>query len=497
MALNKDQEEFLNRLTSVTDKLKAGKEVEKAAGTTAEDITGTLSKDLKNGDANKPEVFTDPLRKCFETLASTNKGWAGLGTSKALDDPHAFLRAKAAGDENRYVVSGGKLAGMMETLLLKGAQKEGSTLQQWMDASGRRGAIEEAIERACSSKAFGDGTGAVSKAFDSTAAGPLIREDIAPIIYETYNRKYPFLERVGAIPSNGLVHSYRTRTSIGKAKLVGELGDLTGANAQSVYARKLQANIAVMASRRQISLKAQYAVQHSGMGGAFNLTGPNNLELDAAFTSIANLNQALLFQGNFSGSNAATLDSEDGLYDENGMDGLRYLLKGAGTALNKGSDTFVDVLNKAIGQIINAGGNVDDILIPMSVGARIAINKEFQPLLRVLREEAGGAIPTNLSTGGFVSVADMIAKFMTVPAGAQDEGIGYYTYSSAATEDVNVIDPNGLQEAYLGSSIPVVLELPVGFNNNLSNVYVVFVMKGLVLYVETFHRKVRIPKQTV
>src|SRR6185369_634082 len=107
-----------------------------------------------------------------------------------------------------------------------------------------------------------------------------------------------------------------------------------------------------------------------------------------------------------------------------------------------------------------------------------------------------GGVPTHLASNGLITVADPLSRFMPIPADAQANGIGYYTYSAADTEDMYVVDPAGIGLAYLGSPTPAILELPVGFNNALSNVYVPFVMHGLTVFVTKFNRKIRIPRVT-
>ena len=495
-----EQKEFLARMEALSGTLAGGAAVSKAAGTQPDAATApaggeTVAKSMKDERESGEQVPV--VQKCFEELATVSKAAYGqLVSQPVLDDPHGFLRRKSAATEgrpSRYLISDGQLGGMIETLLRKSAGKAGVPLANF-------GLMQSALEGALSEGAFGDAGGLVSKALDSGAgsAGPLIRTDIEPLLREAYLRKFPALEVIPTIPSNGLTHSYNVRTADGSAVTVSEMGDLVaaGADSQSTFSRKANANIAILASRRGISLKAQFAVAQSGM--PYDLSGPDNLEVIGAMQAIARLDQKLMLQGNFSTA-AKTLNDEEGVTDGNGYDGLRTLLKGAGTSITKGADTYLDAIDRAVGQIINAGGDVDNLLIQLSVGSRRAVNQEFQQVLRVTNQAPAGGFANNLSANGVVTVADIVSKFQNIPASAQAQGLGYYTLDGGATflEDINVIDPNGLRMAYLGSPTPVVLELPVGFNNQLSNVYIIFLMHGLVLYIDSFHRKVRVPRQTV
>jgi hypothetical protein len=103
-----------------------------------------------------------------------------------------------------------------------------------------------------------------------------------------------------------------------------------------------------------------------------------------------------------------------------------------------------------------------------------------------------------LSANGLITVSDYLSKFMNVPADSQGTGIGYYNLPGPiATEDIFILDTNGIAIPYLGSPNPVVLELPLGYNGVLANVYIIFMMNGLMVEIENFQRKLRIPKTTV
>lgn len=484
-------EELLAELNGTAKRLADGNAVKQIAETAPNADPQVESKALSPDEMR--EQFADPLRKNFEDLAAAERGFAVLGSSKHLDNPYEILRAKS---DIGYRVSNAQVGGMIATLLQKGARREGTPIGEWLSKSGQSGAIETNIERALSKGMFGDMGSGISKALDSGggSGGPLIRTDIEPLLREAYLRQFPALDVIGTEPANGLVHSYNVKTATGDAVTVAEMGDVTAANADSTFVRKANSNIAIIVSRRGISLKLQYASAQSGMN--YGLSGPQNTEIISGLTAISRKNQSLLLQGNFATA-SKTLDDEEGLTDANGYDGLRALLKGGGTSITKASDeNFYDAIDRAVGQIMNAGGDLNSIIGMMSVGGKRLLNSELQVYMQRLNNDTS---PTNLNIGGtgLMTVAETTSRMMAVPASAQGQGVGYYTLSSVATEDAFVVDPNGMSLAYLGSPNPVILELPVGFNNTLSNVYIIFLMNGLVLFVDGFHRKVRIPKQTV
>lgn len=490
--MSRKLEEILEDLNKNVGAMHNGQKVANVAGTVPPPADDEIvSKQLSPEDLNRK--FEDPLRKNFEDLAVAEKGYGVLGSTVVSENPYEFIRAKS---DLGYKVSNAKLGGMIATLLHKDAQRGGTPIGEWLSNSGQKGAIETNLERALSKGLFGTHGGAVSKALDSGggSGGPLIRTDIEPLLREAYLRQFPALDVIQTEPANGLVHSYNVKTASGEAVTVSELGDLTAANADSTFVRKANSNIAIIVSRRGISLKLQYASMQSGM--SYGLGGPENTEIVSALQAISRKNQALLLQGNFSTA-SKTLDDQEGVTDVNGFDGLRTLLKAGGTSITMaGGDKLYDLIDRAVGQIMNAGGDVESILGLMSVGGKRLLNSE---LLQFLRRTNDDMNPTNLDMGGsgLMTVAETVARMKPVPASAQNQGVGYYTLSSVATEDVFVCDPNGMSLAYLGSPNPVILELPVGFDNRLANVYIVFLMNGLVLFIDGFHRKIRISKQTV
>lgn len=451
---------------------------------------------------------SDQLRKHFENIAKASPTLAHFGTTKALEDPVGHLRATYTdiGGRQRYRVSDGELEDAIQLCLSEGRANgknpAGTPVWEWAGKNNQQSAVAQAFDIGCRKGVFMEEkslNSSLSKALEtgsgSTSGGPLIRVDIEPLLREAYLRKFPLFDMIRKFPANGLVHSYNQRTDPGTAGLVAELGDLSATDSESTYVRKANSNIAVMAARRQISLKLQYAVAQSGM--SFDVSGSGNLEVIGALQSIASLDQALICQGNYTTS-TGTVSNEDGAYNNLGFDGLRTILKDSSTAIDKAStDSYLRRINQAVADVVNSGGSVDNLVILCSLYAKMDIeDSELLSFLRVMNTTPSGGFPTNLASNGLTTVADTLTRLMPIPANSQSTGIGYYTYSAASVEDMYVVDPAGIGLAYLGSPTPAILELPVGFNNALSNVYVPFVMHGLTVFVTKFNRKIRIPRVT-
>lgn len=489
------------RLLKAVQKLGNGAAAQAAAGTPAAPAateaggTAPVAATSKSGRFNGTDS-TDPLRKGCETLARLHKGYSILGSDRVLEDPAAFLMQKDA--SGNYKVSGAHLGGMITSLIKLNEGKEGVPFEEWASKSGQKSLIEQSFEAGLKGGVFdADSMGALSRALDSTggSGGPLVREDVEHMIRIGYLRRFPAAEAFNAVPANGIEHVFNIETSPGDASTLDELGDLATTDSDTAYDRG-RTNVAILATRRAVSLKLQFASAQSGMN--FGLTGPTNRNVMGGITAIANKDQSLVLQGNY-GVNTGTLSNEDGLYDAKGFTGLRQTLKDAGTSITKADDeSWLHVINKAIAQIANAGGNVEDLLVLRSFGVSLNIDAELQQFYRIEKEAPAGGVDSALSRVGIRNVAGALSKFQAVPSGSQGQGIGYYDIAGPTTvEDVYVCDPNGIEKPYLGSPTPTVLELPIGFNGRLSSVYVIFLMTGLAVFLPGFHRKIRSPRQVV
>lgn len=503
-------QETLAQLNGTIQKLAEGNSVSKIAGTQppaapgvtdpAEDPAQFIQSKGIRGD-RIDEAFVDPMRKNFESLAKASPShFAALGSTKVLDDPYSYVREKDA--NGTYRVSNAQLDLMIRGLMAvndtraKAVEGGASDFAEFSEKSGNpTGSIQECLFNAAQHKQFGENSDMIMKVLDTSAAAPLIRTDIEPLLREAYLRYFPAYDMISKIPSNGLRHTWNLKTAPGTADFVSELGSLAATESNSTYSQPTSTNIAVIAAQRSISLKAQYASTQSGMN--FNLAGSGNTEVVSAMQAIANKVQATIFQGNESVV-SKTADDEDGATNALGFTGLRQQLKGGAYSITKASETFLQIIRKGVAQLYDGGADLNSILMFLSVGAQSAVDSELQQYLRILKSEDGGPTPANLGSTGLAMLAGILARPQMVPAqGTQTNGVGYYTYSAAATEDIYLLDPNGIALPYLGSPNPTLLQLPLGYNDKLANVFIPFTMIGLSIYIKNFNRKIRIPKQAI
>lgn len=510
-------DDYLSTINQITQRLERGRAARTAAGHVGhnaqviEPASAVVVTKETDADGAAPlqkaaQARQGMLQKQFLGLLQDNKLRKSLSFLEADDDalefPEEFLRKKAPGINNElaYVVKDWQLEALTQCLLMKGNKEEFATpVHQWAEMGNAAALAEKVSDMARAGNPLGV---ALAKALDTSTGANLIRTDLEPVLYEAYRRRFPADELIPRVRSNGLVHTYNQITDPGAAVTTDELGTTIGSNfVNQTYARKTSTNIAVIISPRAIGLKLFYAVNQSGMS-AFNLgMSDSNLEIRGAMRAIADKNQSLIFQGNQTDNSSAGISTEKGAYDANSFDGLRIQLKASGTAITKGnSQAFVDVFDQAVGAVVDEGGDSESVWLFMSQKVRRAINRELFPYSQLVNGGGGGPINNNLSNAGLMTVADWRARMVNVPGKAQGQGLGWYTFDpgsgNATYEDGYVLDPEGIQLAWLGSPTPQILELPTGTTLNLSTVYIPFLMNGLVVRVLPFNRKVRVPQQS-
>jgi len=320
----------------------------------------------------------------------------------------------------------------------------------------------------------------LTKALDSSGASALIRQDLEPILYELYIRQFPAWTRIAKEPANGLVHAYDRLTSYGDAQFMTELGTVT--DDTSTYERATTP-ISVIATRRGVTLKSQFAVQAGGM--SFN---PEQLELQGGLRSIAHKMQKTIFQGNASASGGSS-STEDGAYDANGFDGLRKLLNTvravdvdptAGTP-----EDMREALNEAAITAMQNAGNVGIAFLDPVTKGQFDVQQDANVRYMNSFTDVAPGVLTNA-----VNTVFGPTPLFTVPG----DSIGSYTYSGNTVSDIYLMDESVWSVPYLGSDGPTVLDIPVGISGQLTRLFIIFGMWGHALKATQFCNKVRVQR---
>ena len=330
----------------------------------------------------------------------------------------------------------------------------------------------------------------IQKAIDTSSASALIRQDLEPLLYEVFVRIFPAYDRFGKEPANGLTHAWNQITDYGDAVFMSELGTVT--DDKSTYVRKTT-NVAILATRRGLSLKSKFAVIAGGM--QYN---PEQIELQGGLRSIAARMQRTIFEGNAADS-GGTADNELGLYDENAFTGLRSIL-------DSSDAQFIDPAT-APTLAGNWRRNMNQVVLPITQKGsspsiiwshpeeKISFDEQQDPNVRILASQQ-----TNLGVGVMAERVNTIAgpiPWAIVPG----TSIGSYTYSGAGgngvsngdtVRDVYALDESALTLPFLGTPGPTVLEIPIGISGQLTHLYIVFLMNGLAVKVLPWHNKIRV-----
>lgn len=323
----------------------------------------------------------------------------------------------------------------------------------------------------------------VARAIDTSSAAALIRQDLEPVLYELFVREFPGFDRFRREPANGLTHTWQQTTSYGDAQFMGELGTVT--DDRSAYVRQTT-NVAIIATRRGVSLKSQFAVIAGGAG--FN---PEQLEMTGGLRALAHRMQYQIFSGH-STDNTGTANNEKGLYDPNAFTGLRSILN---TARAKNVDPIAATpedmrraFNQAAVEVMQQGGRVS-----MMWGSPLdkeVFDASQDKNVRYMQDLVGVAVgvTTNAVNTVFgalpygVLVGDAIGAYVpdVLPAGW------------ATARDHYLLDESTITMPYLGSEGPTVLDIPIGISGQLTHLFIIFGMWGLAVKAPTFNNKVRV-----
>jgi hypothetical protein len=317
----------------------------------------------------------------------------------------------------------------------------------------------------------------LQKALDSAGASALIRQDLEPVLQELFIKEFPAYDRFSRVPANGLVHAYDQVTAFGSAVWMPELGTVT--DDQSTYVRQTT-NIGILATRRGVSFKGQFATVQSGAG--FN---PETLEMQGGLRAIAHELQKTIFQGNSTNS-GGTAASEDGLYDANAFTGLRSILNTSRAVnVDPTAGTPEDMrtaIDRACEAIVEQGGRAS--IIWGHPHEKVSFDLQQDKNIRYMNSFVDIAV--GVQTNAVNTVFGPL-PFAIVPG----DSVGTYT-NSGTRRDLYILDESSISLPYLGSEGPTVLEIPPGVAGQLTRLFIVFGMWGLAVRAIPFSNKVRV-----
>ena len=315
-----------------------------------------------------------------------------------------------------------------------------------------------------------------SKVLDVPGAAALIRQDLEPILHEIFVKLFPAYDMVPKKPSNGLVHAWDRVVSYGAAATMAELGVVS--DDTSVY-EQATTPIAIIGTRRGISLKAQAAVAAGGMPYA-----PDQTEVRNGVRAVVAKLQDLTLQGNAVTPGKIVTDPE-GAYDGLGFSGIRGAVPSANT-LALGTYSIAEAIDICAQRMVDAGA-----VPPFSAFLTgTELNKMASELYPERRWDPNATqeISTGVKVRTHISGIAGEIPLLMVPGTA----IAAYT-SGVSVRDLTLVADGNLAYPWLFSDGPSVLEIPIGVSGTLTRLYIIFCMHGLEIVSNNFLAKVRIP----
>lgn len=324
----------------------------------------------------------------------------------------------------------------------------------------------------------------IKRLLDTTSGSALVRQDLEPVMYELFVRTFPAWDRIEKEPANGLVHTFTQHTGYGEAEFISELG--TVSDDKGVYERQTT-NVAIIGTRRGVTLKQQFAALQSGSG--FN---PEQREMRSALVAVAAKMQKTIFQGNDNPTESGgTATTEAGAYDPDGFTGLRQILN---TVRAKNVDPFAGTpedmraaIERACVEIMDSGGSASLVWLRATDKATFDIQQDKN--VRYMQDLVDVAVGVRTNA---VNTVFGPLPLIAVPGNS----IGLYSFTGPPnygdTADLYLVDEQTVSMPYLGSEGPTVIEIPMGVGGQLTRLFIVFGMWGLAVKATQFSNKVRI-----
>jgi len=318
----------------------------------------------------------------------------------------------------------------------------------------------------------------ISKALDTATGSALIRQDLEPLLYAAFVRRFPMWDRLRKEPSNGLVHAYNRTDAAPSASFISELGQVPSGT--GTYTRAM-ANIAIAAIKVGVSVKVQLAAMAGG--GAWN---PETQEIAGGLTGLQRTLQRTIFSGNASVPGKVATDPE-GAFNIDSFDGLRGLIPAANKRLHDPANfSLTQDLNLA-DSVLSEFGGLASILVMDSRDKTLWMNElEVAERIQLPQLSIVPGLPNitgiNLGNSGEVPVL-----------GIPGNEVGNYTWAGDDVRDAFLLDESTISVPYLGSDMPTILDIPTGVDGTLSHVFILFQMAGLATKVPNYLAALRMP----
>lgn len=341
------------------------------------------------------------------------------------------------------------------------------------------------------------GAAVVKEVGTTVTAGPVIRQDLNPEVYEVFVRQFPLIDILEKRESNGLVDAFErqinyTTLTEDQPVTIAETGQVNDDSNQYVQDT---CNIAVFAARRGASLKAAFGARAGG--SPIDVTGK---EVEGGLIKIAHDFQTEAFRAQNVTATGAGAATNLGLYDANGFKGFRYVTEllspssnvvqvdVSGTNFVAINDAVTDALSQVVNTIIDLGGNPD--ICFGSSQAREYLRKEAYAKTRFIGGDRKTEVIPGVYLPSFTLGNGEDLPYYNIPGKA----VGSYSIASDDHTyiDIYVADSSTLALVWLGSPTPTLIEVPLGSDGTLRKLTIPYWMSSLEFAVPMFVGKVRL-----
>ncbi len=323
-----------------------------------------------------------------------------------------------------------------------------------------------------------------NRAADSNTTSPIVAQRLTPEVMKVFVDKFPLFDLIEKEPSNGLSHTYEQQTAFSQTPTphtIPETG--TVLDDANVYLRKTT-NIMLVAERRGVSLKAQYAGKNAGAPSEDLMAR----ELDGGLLTIARDTQTEMLTYQDSDPTSTTATAPNGIFDANGINGLRYILQNQAPPENS---VAVDIRTPWTDQrvltnvrnVVNAitdKGGMPDLIVCSTRGSQ-AMFADQQAQVRYLQTPTVHQITPGLSVRAISTDAGEL-PVVVVPGNF----IGTWNASTPIYQDVFILQTDTLRIPYLGAPEPTVLRIPIGTDGSLRELVIPFAMYGFAALVPQY-----------
>jgi hypothetical protein len=344
-------------------------------------------------------------------------------------------------------------------------------------------------------RAVGANIMAVKEVGTSITAGPVIRQDLNPEVFEVFVHVFPLIDLVEKRESNGLVDAFERQLTYSTQSedqplTISETGSVQD-DANS-YVQDT-CNIAVFASRRGSSLKSIFGSRAGGLG--IDIAGK---EVEGGLRKIAHDFQTEAFRmQNVSATGAGAL-LQPGVFDATGFKGLRYITENmvpASNVVEIDTTTFDPTLNKVTDAISQVANVISDLggepsMMFGSASSREFLRKEAYTKTRFLGGDKKLEVKPGLTLPSFTLGDGEDIPFYRIP------GVSIGTYSKAGDghvyQDIYIIDMSTVSLVWLGSPTPTLIEVPLAADGTLRKLTIPYWMASMEYAVPSYIGKVRL-----